>query len=110
MSYADRYPSRTTSRPECFGKESYHDPGDEDCKRCAFFDSCRSNIRRRGGTVTPVRSRREPEEVEVLRSETDAGDVREGEKPVERFFRDCLTGACRGAMWEGYSFFKKFRF
>lgn len=111
MGYADRYPRRTTSRPECFGNESYHSADDEDCRRCAFYDSCRSNIRRHGVSVYPVNHRRgAPEEVEVLSADSDAGDVREGEKPVERFFRDCLTGACRGALWEGYSFFKKYRF
>jgi hypothetical protein len=42
--------------------------------------------------------------------DSPAGVIANEESGFERFARDCATGACRGAMWEGYQFFVRFRF
>ena len=108
LRYGDQFPS-TEREPECFGRSAYYNPRDSDCRRCPFMDDCGDEIRsRRGG---PSRSSRPSERsTSGIEVQGEAGDVQEEETATNRFFRDCLTGACRGALWEGYQFFKRFRF
>lgn len=114
LRYADRYPA-TEQTPQCFGRTAYYSSRDQDCQRCSFFNECGDEIRSRRSTITtrsPARttsSDTPPHEVERYNS-GDAGVIREGETAAQRFLRDCLTGACRGGLYEGYRFFNKFRF
>lgn len=112
LRYQDRFPRRSSEeRPDCFGREAYYRSTDPECQRCPHYDECTDVIRdkRHGiGSRIPVRDR-DDEKVEVLKA-GKAGEVREGETPFNRFCKDCATGACRGALYEGYQFFCRFRF
>lgn len=114
LRYADRFPDRQ-ERPDCFGRAAYYSSTDNDCRRCDYFEECGDAVGRRrvipvrGPAATPTptyRSRNDGVEA----SDTRAGEIAEDESGLERFAKDCATGACRGAMWEGYQFFVKFRF
>jgi hypothetical protein len=111
LKYADRYPDRS-ARLECFGRSAYYSSRDHDCQRCDFFEECGDAVNGRGRSVpTRIRgSKRRTEGSGVEESDTPAGVIEEEESGLERFARDCATGACRGAMWEGYQFFVRFRF
>jgi hypothetical protein len=113
LRYQDRFPRRhAEEHKDCFGREAYYRSTDPECQRCADYDECSDTIRdkRYGGSRISVRDRdRDEEKVEVLKA-GKAGEVREGETPFTRFCKDCATGACRGALYEGYQFFCRFRF
>ena len=106
LRYGDRL-----RKPECYGNAVDHNRQDPDCQRCDFFDDCRDSIDRKRSRSVPInRPSRVDTRSEMMRSETRAGIIKEGESAGERFLRDCMTGACRGASWEAYEFFCKFRF
>ncbi|MCK4306549.1 MAG: hypothetical protein KAY24_20065 [Candidatus Eisenbacteria sp.] len=116
LRYGDRFPDRG-ARLECFGRSAYYSSGDHDCQRCDFFEECGDAVNNRSRSI-PVRNsgvssgvrKRQPEGRGVEESDTPAGAIEEEESGFERFAKDCATGACRGAMWEGYQFFVRFRF
>lgn len=109
------FPSQSSSRT-CFGRENYYHPNDHACRHCTDRERCVDEIQaaRRG---PGSRSRRvpttrgpsdHPDGVEL--STSSAGQVQEGESAFSRFLKDCATGACRGAAWESYQFFREYRF
>lgn len=113
LRYGDRFPRRTVEdHPDCFGREAYYRSTDPECQRCHAYDECSEVIRDKrhgGGTRIGVRGDPHEEKVEVLKA-GKAGEIQEGETPFNRFCKDCVTGACRGAAYEAYQFFCRFRF
>ena len=107
-----RYGERRAEKPDCYDREGYFNSNDPDCQRCDWCSECERRDRIRHNSVNiPINSyrsnMRNPIEAEP---DTDAGIVKENETAGQRFFKDCLTGACRGAALEAYRFFLRFRF
>lgn len=117
LRYSDRHP-REERTPDCYGKEAYFDPRASECRGCHFEYDCRDAIH--GGSKSasvPIRRAdrqevREPTRMSSRRGpdeRTHAGIVLEGETGLQRFAKDCLTGACRGLFEEGSDFFRYWR-
>jgi hypothetical protein len=109
LRYSDRFP-QDERRPECFGREAYFDPKTTECQRCDFFNSCRSEARGRRGISIPARdSDQDRSPTKGMQGRTHAGIVQEGETAFQRFVKDVVTGAARGASYESYEFWSYFR-
>lgn len=117
LRYSDRFPRREASNnhPDCLGREAYYRSTDPECQRCSSYDECSDIIRDKrhgvgsGAGTTRIPVQRE-QGVEVTHALNKAGEVQEGETAFNRFCKDCVTGACRGAAYEAYQYFCRFRF
>lgn len=129
MGYNDRvYGNRSDDTPNCWGRQSTYDPTDPECNDCRYLHSCREEAEGNGGRTfrkqyrsTPRRSTRteegvedvsydrgEPVKVEVMNKK--AGKMVKKEQSVgERFLKDAASGAIRGALYEMYQFWKRYR-
>jgi hypothetical protein len=110
LRYSDRFP-QDERFPECFGRDAYFDPKTTECQRCDFFNRCSSATRGRKGVSIPVRGVDDKERMpsKGLQGRTHAGIVQEGETAFQRFVKDVVTGAARGASYESYEFWTYFR-
>jgi len=121
MAYGDHVKIRTSpsEKPTCWGNPNTYDPNDFECQGCMHQHSCRSYSDRgeRPTAVRPAVSNSNPYRRTYRRGDDDgvssnyeSGIVEEGEKPVERFAKDCAAGALRGLFYEAWQFFRNFRF
>lgn len=110
MGYADRM---GVTKPGCWGTRAFN-PSDVECESCRYQHSCRQNqdeyrvpisVNRPSSSYSPSPSRDDRE----MESSWKPGLVKEGERPVDRFFKDALSGALRGGFYEMYSFWKHYR-
>lgn len=125
MGYADR----VADKPGCWGDERSCDPDhDPECASCRFQHSCRDEVDR-SSRVPPInryrpnyrptsfrsdyrderRSYKSPDD-RPLASSHESGMVGEHETAFQRFVKDSAAGGLRGAFYEAYQFFTKFRF
>lgn len=117
MGYADHVSSPT--RPACWGNPRSYDPNDtEECGECRFRNSCKAEVNSKTRVAassnnspgrTYYRPRGSMPNDEDVRSEYMSGIVEEGEKPFERFAKDAAAGALRGAFYEMYQFWRRYR-
>lgn len=114
LRYSDRHP-REERVPECYGRDSYYDQESSECRRCRFQHDCEDEIRNKRGVRIPVSKQETPSRpsqslgMRGPEDRTHAGIILEGETPLERFLKDCATGACRGFFEEGCDFFRHWR-
>lgn len=129
MGYHDRVYGASDS-PPCWGRTSTYDPSDPECQDCRWLHSCREEVEcsaggyRRGFRSQPARTTRrresqsgvedvnydrsKPVEVEVIDKDTKQM-VKKPQSAGERFFKDAVGGALRGAFYEMYEFWKRYR-
>jgi hypothetical protein len=106
LRYSDRFPRK--EHPDCFGHSTYYEENSRRCNECHYADECFEEINNVEPNHTTNHTINHIEQKpEVL---TRAAEFKEGQSPAERFFRDTLTGAVRGALYEAYDFFCRFRF
>ena len=128
MGYHDRVYGQMDSSPPCYGRQSTYDPNDPECQDCRWLHSCREEVDggrgqtyRRPYRASPRARQREessgvesvnfdrskPIEVEVMEKKDKLAKKPQG--AGERFFKDAVGGALRGAFYEMYEFWKRYR-
>jgi hypothetical protein len=123
VSYDDHISSNDDNRPSCWGNPHTFSLDDHECQGCRYQHSCRMEVvdSRRPFSPRPTvigrtntagrRSRRYGEDADDgLRSNCESGIVGEGERAIERFAKDCASGALRGLFYEAWQFFRNYRF
>lgn len=121
MAYGDHVHTRTSvdEKPTCWGNPNTYDPNDFECQGCKYQHSCRSAADRgeRPTVIRPTISNNNYQRRSYRRNDDDgcsanyeSGIMEEGEKPIERFAKDCTAGALRGLFYEAWQFFRNFRF
>jgi len=119
LAYGDHIRTSSDEKPTCWGNANTYDPNDFECQGCRWQHSCRSAADRgdRPVSIRPTiasgnsfrRSYRRNED-DGVSANYETGIVEDGERPVERFAKDCAAGALRGLFYEAWQFFRNFRF
>lgn len=116
MAYGDHIRASEDEKPTCWGKTNTYDPNDFECQGCKWQHTCRAYATRGDGpvsirpTIASNNYRRNRRDDEGMSANYETGIVEDGEKPIERFAKDCTAGALRGLFYEAYQFFRNFRF
>jgi len=120
MPYHDHINSSVDDKPTCWGHPNTFDPNDLECQGCRWQHSCRAAVSRDGRPnvintsrtyrSAPSNSTRNRYDDGSMSSNYESGIVSEGERPIERFAKDCASGALRGLFYEAWQFFRNFRF
>jgi len=124
MSYHDRVFGVRPEYPPCWGRRTTYDPNDNECQDCRYVHGCRNEVERGGGGYEPYRRnvRVKTDEprgggVEVVNykredqpeTRTEVLPAKRQQPAVERFFKDAVGGALRGAFYEMYQFWTRYR-
>lgn len=121
MPYQDHIRNSVDDKPTCWGHPNTYDQNDFECQGCRWQHSCRAAVGREGRPVVINTSRptyrsgmsnnnRNRCDDGGMSASYESGVVSEGERPIERFAKDCASGALRGLFYEAWQFFRNFRF
>ena len=112
MSYGERV-RPNFSKPSCWGDADNYDLDDMECSDCQFKTSCSQEVRDKAQPKTywssRTQSRNYTTESSIDSPNYESGIVGKHEKPIERFAKDAIAGALRGAFYEMWQFWKRYR-